>query len=170
MRAGNGWKGNNKKPYRRSAAQNAGWCCCSPFPPETLHGHSARRSSHTVGGWCLTLQFSFRGGLSWRSNPPALRALRRGSGQASPFAKGGLRGIFRCMACPRREPLGRRQASIFKLRHYQRVTSDRTATEKRPGTPSPDGSVAACRDRRFFGAGSQGHTPLWPGPACAARA
>ena len=58
---------------------------------------------------------------SWRKNPPALRALRQGSGQASPFAKGGLRGIFRRLARPRRGPLGVRQASIFKLRHYRLV-------------------------------------------------
>lgn len=37
---------------------------------------------------------------------------------ASHVAKGGVKGIFRRMARPRRGPLGMRQAIIFKLRHY----------------------------------------------------
>ena len=95
-----------------------------------------RALSHGVFRWCLTLQFSFRGGRSWRRNPPALRA--------SP-AKGGLRGIFRRRARPRRGPLEMRQASIFKLRHdpFSRFMTARpanagcVASRSRPRRPAP---------------------------------
>ena len=50
----------------------------------------------------------------WRRNPPALHALRRGSGQASPFGKGGLRGIFRHSSHPRSGPLWVRRSSHFQ--------------------------------------------------------
>ena len=68
-------------------------------------------SGDCQAGRCITLQFSFRGGRSWRRNPPALRA--------SPFDKGGF---ARRGDCPRSVRLRMRRATIFKLRHYLKLT------------------------------------------------
>ena len=59
--------------------------------------------------WCLTLKFPFRGGRSWRSNPPALRA--------SPFAKRVMH-ITRNLFFPAvQQPRGWRQPTPPLARH-----------------------------------------------------
>ena len=70
--------------------------------------------------WCLTLQFSFRGGLSWCRNPPALRA--------STFDKGGLRGI-----CPPWRLPSERAAGEETGNHFQTET-----------LPNEDGGSGKC--------------------------
>ena len=85
--------------------------------PSRLGRFARKRERMPTNRWCLTLKFSFRGGLSWRRHPPALRALRQGSRQASPFEKGGLRGI-----CPPWRPPSERAAGDETGNHWQTET------------------------------------------------
>ena len=64
------------------------------------------------------------------------------------------RGIFRRLARPRRGPLGMRQASIFKLRHYRLVTRVEHAPTSTYRSSSEVGRSTARYQRHFNTSGS----------------